>query len=120
MTLQIINGPVIEAGQVDSEPIEITTGELVRITMPAGWSHEAVLTFLISSDGQGFNPLLMDDGSSVDVRVKPGAAVIVPNAISRALGWVKFHSGTHENPVPQDQRREFAMAILIQTVRVTP
>jgi hypothetical protein len=37
--------------------------------------------------------------------------VLVPLELSRALGFIKFRSGTRYGPVPQESKREFAVAI---------
>lgn len=111
MPLIVINGPVIEAGQALSDLIDLTADIPVRVTMPADWSPDAILTFLISSDGQGFNPLVYADGTYMDVNVVPGAALIVPDEVAQSVGFLKLHSGTPDNPVPQSERREFAVAV---------
>jgi hypothetical protein len=58
MALQVLNGPVIEAGESLSDALDCTSGSIIRLTMPAQWSPQAVLTFSISSDGNGFNDLV--------------------------------------------------------------
>ena len=57
MTLSVINGPIIAAGEAVSEAIDCSGGDLVRITMPAGWTRAPNLTVLVSTDGEGFMPI---------------------------------------------------------------
>jgi len=109
-SLQIITGPVIEAGESLSDAIDCGNGEMVRITMPADWSG-GVLTFAISTDGEGFNDVYSFDGDEVAINVVRGSAVFVPQAMGRAVKFIKFRSGTSKNPQPQEQRREFAVAV---------
>jgi hypothetical protein len=108
--LQVINGPVIEAGESLSDGIDVSAGPLVRITMPAGWTP-ANLTFAVSSDGEGYNDLYDIHGNPVTIVVRAGAAVRIPIEWSTMLGFLKVRSGTPEYPVEQKERREFAVAI---------
>jgi len=112
--LQVLDGPVIAAGETLSGSIDCSAGQLVRITMPAGWTR-APLSFQISSDGGGFNDLYGFGSLEVTVNsVTPGSAVIVPSDIGRAVGWLKIRSGTSNEPVPQEEARLFAVAIEVQ------
>jgi hypothetical protein len=111
MPLQVLDGPVIAAGEALSNEIDCSGGMLVRITMPAAWSR-AELTFQISSDGVFYNDLCGLDGFEVVVpNVVPGSAVVVPSDVGRAVGWLKLRSGTSDRPVPQPEDRLFAVAI---------
>lgn len=114
MPLQVLNGPTIPAGEALSEGIDCSAGQLVRITMPkSSWSR-APLTFQISTDGALYNDLFGLDGYEVTLAsVEPGAAVIVPHGIGIAVGWLKLRSGTRDNPVPQPEDREFAVALAV-------
>ncbi len=114
MPLQVLNGPTIAAGEALSEGIDCSVGQLVRITMPkSSWSR-APLTFQISSDGLLYNDLFGLDGYEVTLaNVEPGTAVIVPHGIGIAVGWLKLRSGTRDNPVPQPEDREFAVALAV-------
>ena len=75
--LQVLNGPVIAAGESVSDGIDCTAGPLVRITFPAQWGG-GNLTFLISSDGNGYNDIYDAKGEPVTAVVRPGGAVRVP------------------------------------------
>lgn len=111
--LQVLEGPVIAADESLSEPIDCTAGQLVRITMPEGWTP-AALTFQISTDGLFFNDLFGFDGYEVAIdEVVPGSAVLIPENVGRAIAFIKFRSGTRGNPVPQEAGRLFAVALLI-------
>jgi hypothetical protein len=112
MTIQIINGPIISAGESLSDEIDCSAGELVRITMPGAWTGSAALTFQISTDGIFYNDLFGLDGYEIALPVVvPGAAVIVPSDIGRAVVFIKFRSGTRSAPVVQQDLRDFAVAI---------
>jgi len=112
MTLSVINGPMIAAGESLSEPLDVQAGQMVRITMPGEWT-EAPLTFQFSTDGQFFNDMFGLDGFEVQVPVVvPGSGVIVPGDVGRAMNYIKFRSGTRGNPIPQEKETWFAVAVV--------
>jgi hypothetical protein len=47
--------------------------------------------------------------------IVPNAGIIVPVHVSRAIGWIKFRSGSRTNPVPQSAERLFRVAISTYT-----
>ena len=116
MTLKVLNGPTIAAGESLSDAVDCSGGQLVRITMPADW-NDAVLTFQFSTDGVFFNDMFGLDGYEVGVpEVVPGSGVILPGDVGRAIAFIKFRSGTRGNPVAQDEDRVFAVTILTEEV----
>jgi hypothetical protein len=58
-----------------------------------------------------FNDLFDHRGEEVSVVVVPGAGVIVPPDWLRSVVFIKFRSGTRDDPVAQSDLREFAVAI---------
>lgn len=110
MAVTIINGPVIEAGQAVSDAADLAGGLLARITMPAGWTRSH-MSFLVSADGQFFNWLADFHGEIIRVPCNAGTSLIVPPEYFRSIGFLKIASGTREYPVPQAERREFALAV---------
>jgi len=107
MPLQIINGPIIQAGDSLSAGIDCSAGPIVKLTMPGNWV-DAVLSFQTSSDGLMYNDMFMPDGFELTYRVVAGTGIFVPRLIT---GFVKFRSGTRERPVVQPELREFAVAL---------
>jgi hypothetical protein len=117
MTLQVLNGPFIQAGESLSDAVDCSAGELVRLTMPGAWTDAAPLTFQISTDGVFYNDLFTLDGHELTLPVVvPGAAVLVSHDVGRAVAFIKFRSGTRAAPVAQDMLREFAVAIDVSDV----
>jgi hypothetical protein len=110
MTLTVLNGPIIQAGQSLSEGVDCSGGDAVRITMPAGWSGGR-LTFQISTDGNGYNDLYDRDGNEVSMAVTTGAAVRVDHEWAKFWNFVKFRSGTRKTPVVQPTQRDFAITV---------
>jgi hypothetical protein len=109
--LTVVNGPMIAAGESLSEAIDVSAGQMVRITCPPEWT-EAPLTFEFSTDGMFFNEMFGIDGYAVKIdHVVPGAGVIIPSDIGRAIAHIKFRSGMHSQPVEQEAERWFAVTI---------
>ena len=106
MPLEIIP-VVIHEGESLSDPIDCTNGRIVKLTMPHDWTS-AIISFQTSSDNAGYNNIYHPDGREVQCVVNPGGAIIGVDLIA---GWVKIRSGTSGQPVPQPERREFAVAI---------
>jgi hypothetical protein len=110
--IEVINGPLIEAGESLSNAVDCRGGQLVRITMPENWD-DAPLTFEFSSDGLFFNGIFDLEGFAVSIKhVVKGSGVIVPHDFGRAIAFMKFRSGTRGNPVPQSEGRYFAVAVI--------
>jgi len=108
--IEIVDGPHFAEGESLSDAVNATHGRIVRITMPSDWTP-ALLTFLISSDGEFFNDLCDFNGDYIAINVRPGSAVIVPEQAGIAAEYVKFRSGTPSSPVPQEEVRNFAIAV---------
>ena len=111
MPLQIINGPIIDAGESLSAGIDCSAGPIVKITMPGNYVGDT-LTFQTSSDGLMFNDIFQPDGTELMFRVIAGTGII---GMRLNTGFVKFRSGTRERPVVQPELREFAVALDVVT-----
>jgi len=110
-TLTIVNGPIVLVGEALSEVLDCSAGQLMRITMPAAWDPATNLTFQISTDGQFFNDLFDHLGNEVMIAVRPGTAVLIPLDYMRSAVFIKFRSGRRDDPVPQNEQREFAVVL---------
>jgi len=107
MPLQILNGPIINAGESLSAGIDCSAGPIVKITMPGNFVGDTI-TFQTSSDGIMFNDIFQPDGTELMFRVIAGTGII---GMRLSTGFVKFRSGTRERPVIQPALREFAVAL---------
>lgn len=115
MAFVVLQGPVIRAGESLSEGLNCTSGDLLRITMPTEWD-EAPLSFQVSSTDSNYNDAFEITGFEVMLpTVVPNSAIIVPVHVSRAIGWIKFRSGSRGNPVVQTAERLFRVAISTYT-----
>ena len=115
MPLEIIDGPYIEAGEsLSSDGIDISAGNIVRITTPVGWNG-GNLTFQISTDGGFYNDLYDAEGNEITIVVRgDNSAIIVRDPWSRTINFIKFRSGTAKNPVKQVNGALFAVAIMVE------
>ena len=114
MTLQIIDGPHFQAGESLSDGIDISAGNIVRITTDGGWTN-ANMTFQISTDGaSGYNDLYDAEGNEITIVVRgDNSAIMIKDPWSRYINFIKFRSGTSKHPVPQEAARLFAVAVEI-------
>jgi hypothetical protein len=111
MPIVIVDGPIIPAGEALSNGVDCGAGKIVRVTCPADWSAPAVLTFQISTDGNGYNDLHDRTGTEVTLPCIPNAAILVDPDNMRAIVWLKVRSGHKDQPIPQPVQRAFAIAI---------
>ena len=107
MPLQILNGPIIDAGESLSAGIDCSAGPIVKITMPGNFVGDTI-TFQTSSDGIMYNDIFQPDGTELMFRVIAGTGII---GMRLSTGFIKFRSGTRERPVVQPELREFAVAL---------
>src|SRR5204863_451696 len=105
--LVVLNGPTIAAGESLSDGLDCSGGPIVKVTMPASWDA-ANITFQTSTDGLFYNDMFDTEGHEVSFKVYAGTAIWVDRM---RMGWLKFRSGTRDNPVPQKEQRAFAVAI---------
>jgi hypothetical protein len=110
MSLSIVDGPTIAAGESLSDGADCSGGSIVRVTIPQEYTP-ANLTFQASSDGNFYNDLYDPDGEEVTLPVKANTTVVVSAHWTRSIGFVKFRSGTRASPVNQKVDCRFAIAV---------
>jgi hypothetical protein len=110
MSLTVINGPAIAAGESLSDGVDLGGGQLVRITAAREWNGRNI-SFQISSDGNEYNDLYTADGNEVVIPCGAGRAIVIDAAWWKAIGFLKIRSGTVEAPDVQAERQEFAVAV---------
>ena len=112
MVLKVMSDINIEAGESLSNGVDCTEGPLVRLTMSEFWTP-ANISFQISWDGERYNNLVGMNGEEKVMPVTPGSAVVLAQLgdALKAVQFLKIRSGTSTNPVPQEERRSFAVAI---------
>lgn len=110
MPLNIVDGPTIAAGESLSDGADCSAGEIMRITVPQEFTP-ANLTFQVSSDGNFYNDLFSSNGEEITVVAKPNTGIVVPEAWTKSINFIKFRSGTRGYPVPQKVECKFAIAV---------
>jgi len=109
--LQLINAPIIRAGQSLSSAVDCTGGTIVRINMPLDWLV-ADLTFQVSADNVAYWDVFERDGTEFKFhQIAAKAAVLVSSIFSQSVGWVKFRSGTRDRPIIQPADRQFQIVL---------
>jgi hypothetical protein len=110
MSLEIVDGPTIAAGESLSDGADCSAGEIVRITVPQEFT-EANLTFQVSTDGNLYNDLHDSDGDEITVTANPDTGIAIHGLWTRSIAYIKFRSGTREHPIVQREACKFAIAI---------
>jgi hypothetical protein len=99
----------ILAGQSVSSSIDLSAGIAQFFFMPAAWTP-ALLSFLISPDNVTFSDLVDTSTREVAINVLPGTGIKVDTLPAHA-GWLKFRSGSRDNPVVQAANRVFTVSV---------
>src|SRR4051794_8981400 len=110
MPLQVLDGPLIRAGESLSDGIDCSAGDIVRITFPQEFT-DANVTFQVSSDGNFYNDFYDAEGDEITVAAVPNSGCFIDEKWGRAVGWLKIRSGTRDNPVEQTADCRLAVAI---------
>jgi hypothetical protein len=111
MTLQIVDGPTILAGESLSDGADCSAGDIVRITIPQEFK-DANLTFQVSTDGNLYNDLYSAAGDEITVAAQPDSAIVIRDEVwGRSINFLKIRSGTRTHPVEQDVDCKLAIAI---------
>lgn len=99
----------IAKGQSMSNPLDCRGGQLVRVHMPPAWTG-APLTVQLSPDNNLWSTLTFRDGKDYEIGVVPNSVVLLDDAFTRSIGWVRLVSGTRNTKlVPQAENREFTL-----------
>jgi hypothetical protein len=113
MPLTIVDGPTIAAGESLSDAADCSGGQIVRITVPQEYTAGSErMTFQVSSDGNFFNDMYDVDGKLIAVVSKPNTSIVIDQAWTRAVGFIKIRSGTPEQPVEQREVCRLGIAVL--------
>ena len=72
----------------------------------------ANLTFQVSSNGDLYNDLFSSNGTEVTLVAKPNTGIVVPEAWTKSINFIKFRSGSRDHPVKQTKDDcKFAIAV---------
>jgi hypothetical protein len=110
MPLQIVDGPTIRAGESLSDGVDCSAGTIVRITVPQEFTPSN-LTFQVSSDGNFYNDLFTSNGAEITVVAKPSTGIVVREAWTTSINFIKLRSGSRGHPVAQKVDCKFAIAV---------
>jgi hypothetical protein len=110
MSLSIVDGPTILAGESLSDGVDCSAGTIVRITVPQEFTP-ANLTFQVSSDGGFYNDLHTANGEEITVVAKPDTGIVVHETWTKSINFIKFRSGSRTHPIAQHVDCKFAIAV---------
>jgi len=110
MPLSIVDGPTIPAGESLSDGVDCSAGTIVRITVPQEFTP-ANLTFQVSTDGNFYNDLFTASGAEVTVVAHGSTGIVVPEAWTKSINFIKFRSGSRTHPIAQKVDCKFAIAV---------
>jgi hypothetical protein len=112
MTLSIVDGPTILAGESLSDGADCSGGNLLRITVPQEYT-KGNMTFQVSADGNGYNDLYDVDGDEITISASPDTTIVVREEWTKSFNFIKLRSGTRQHPVQQEVDCKFALAVEI-------
>jgi hypothetical protein len=111
MSLQVLEGPTIVAGQSMSNVLDCNAGNIVRVNIPPEFTGSQ-LTFRVSTEGQHYHDVYDMRGEEVTLNAVPGTTVYTQNPVL-PVGFLKFRSGTSKKP--SNQSAEVKFSVVIQT-----
>jgi hypothetical protein len=114
MSLAIVDGPTIRAGEALSDGVDCSAGTIVRITVPREYTDGDMpnhMTFQVSTDGNFYNDLFDDEGTEIFIVARPNQGIVIDRAWARSIAFIKLRSGSRDSPVLQKEDCKFAIAI---------
>ena len=116
--LNTLNGPIIAMGQHTSGVLDLGTDYIVGMIMPEEWTP-AVVSVLVSPDGDNFFDLHDFHGGPVMFNVEPGTIVAIDPHWLMMARYLQLRSGTADDPVPQAKTRNFRTIGTMQLTTLT-
>lgn len=110
MTMVVVQGPTIAAGQSLSGVVLVNSGGVYRVIMPDAWTTAANITFQLSYNGTDFYNVYDRDGTEITMACVPKSIV----AIGEYLFYIhslKIRSGTARNPIVQKDAATFRVVL---------
>ena len=104
-----LTGVTIQRGESLSSALDCTLKHPLLVFMPEGWDS-AVLSFSISLDDETYFDLRNSD-KEVVVNVTPNTATVIDSKWFVTGCYVKFRSGSVNDPVPQSDDRTFRIVL---------
>ena len=101
-------GVTISNGQSLSPAVDLGTGRLKAILMPAAWTA-ASLSFQASPDGVTYGEAIYQDGTAISATVAAAQYIIVDGTRFEGARYIKIRSGTSGSPVNQGADRALTL-----------
>lgn len=103
-----IIGPTILAGGSLSDTLALSSYFIVGVVTPTDWTP-AVATVQVSPDGVRFYDLYDPTGHEFNFNVSPNALITIHPYLMLTATYLKIRSGTRDDPIPQQNARQFTM-----------
>jgi len=104
--VNVYSGPTIPEGGTESNVLSIGTDYICGLICPEDWTP-AVVSVLISAQGDNYFDLFDGKGNEFVFNVKPGVVMAVDPYLLLCATYIRLRSGTRENPVEQSGERRF-------------
>ncbi len=109
MPLKLFNGPIIQAGQFQSDVLAIQDYYIVGLATPDDWSP-GLVSVIVSPDGDNYFDLFDGAGREFVFNITgPGSMIYVDPHRLLSAAFVRLRSGTRDHPVTQEETRRFFM-----------
>jgi hypothetical protein len=104
----------IPAGQIISNIVDVTDGEIIRLIMPDAWTGPGNLTFQVSQTNvdTDFRDLYTSAGMEYQMSCVPGRTVGVMRGDITKESFIRVRAGRAGQPVVQEQDRTFQFIVL--------
>jgi len=114
MAMLVLTGPTISKGKSLSNILNVTSGGIYRVVMPPLWTKAAVITFQLSYDGVDFYNVYDRSGEETAMRCIQQSVVPIGEYLFY-IHSLKIRSGTHREPVVQEEDRVFKVVLETKT-----
>lgn len=105
-SIDVLNGPVIDAGQSYSAVVSLGGAYVVGLITPDGWTP-AVVTVMVSAEGDNYWDLFDGKGGEFVFNITPGTMINVDPNLLMMAAHLRLRSGRRDAEVPQEHTRRF-------------
>jgi hypothetical protein len=105
-TIDVLNGPVIDAGQAYSAVVSLEGAYVVGLITPDDWTP-SVATVQVSAEGDNYYDLFDGKGVEFIFNVVPGTMINVDPNLLMMAAHIRLRSGRRNAEVLQESVRRF-------------
>ena len=105
-SIDVLSGPIIDAGQAWSRVISLEGAYVVGIITPEEWTP-AQLSVMVSPEGDNYYDLFDGKGNEFSFNVTPGVMINVDPNLLMMAAHLRIRSGTRDAEIIQERERRF-------------